>query len=144
MSRFLNRVPDCRVCDLITSCTPVIESILAFQTLMFGVALAAHPELMAGGRAFRPMLDIMAQGGWSALFIGLAFVKVIAVVSHSHSFRFITLAAGMMVWALLAYVTVAESPVPLLTPWWYGALATINAVALVFVGWDAGRVRASA
>ena len=132
-------IPNCRVCDMLVLCTPVIEVILAVLTLSIGTGLVAHPDLMDGSRALVELLDYMPQPAWALTFLTVGAVKLVSVWTGSTCLRAVSLLFGMMLWSHLAYVTGAETSAPVLAPWLYGPLALINATALVFLGWEMGR-----
>ena len=141
MTDLVPRLVSCRVCDLITSCTPVIEVILAVLTISIGSGLVVHPGLMAGSRALVELLDYMPQPAWALTFLAVGAFKLVAVGLRSPVARAASLMAGMLLWSHLVYVTGMEPNQPVLAPWLYGPLAMINAVVLVFLGWEMGRPR---
>lgn len=139
MTEILRKVPTCRRCDLVSDCTPVVEAVLAVITISTGMGLAFHPGLMAGSRALVELLDYMPQTAWAATFCTLGVSKMIAVGAGSQTFRALTLAAGLLLWLHLSYVTGAETMQPVLAPYLYTPLALINAVALICLGWQMGQ-----
>lgn len=137
----LGSIPVCRACDLVTSCAPVIEGCLATISASMGIGLFVYPGLMDGSRALAELLQWMPQWAWATVMLAIAAAKLASIFVPSPALRIAALMVGVLIWTQMT-ISTATVEMPVLAPWYFGPLALIDVVTLIFVGWDQGRRRA--